>query len=81
MVRIVTVDRTKASAPCSPFDGAQSDPSRLGGEAGREGLGEAWLLEAWVLGGPAGCWAGSGWILRTILGAWVPLWRGELGEV
>ncbi|XP_008153218.3 caspase recruitment domain-containing protein 14 [Eptesicus fuscus] len=30
LVRIVTVDRTKASAPCSPFDGAQSDPSQLG---------------------------------------------------
>lgn len=39
MVRIVTVDRTKACALCSSFDGAQSDPSRLGGEAGQGGAG------------------------------------------
>ncbi|XP_036195040.1 caspase recruitment domain-containing protein 14 isoform X2 [Myotis myotis] len=30
LVRIVTVDRTKASALCSSFDRAQSDPSQLG---------------------------------------------------
>ncbi|XP_016061795.1 PREDICTED: caspase recruitment domain-containing protein 14 [Miniopterus natalensis] len=30
LVRIVTVDRTKASPLCSSFDGAQSDPSGLG---------------------------------------------------
>ncbi|KAM5310130.1 caspase recruitment domain-containing protein 14 isoform 2-T2 [Glossophaga mutica] len=30
LVRIVTVDRTKASPPSSPCDGAQSDPSGLG---------------------------------------------------
>ncbi|XP_036919827.1 caspase recruitment domain-containing protein 14 [Sturnira hondurensis] len=30
LVRIVTVDRTKASPPCSPSDGAQSDPRGLG---------------------------------------------------
>ncbi|XP_035890126.1 caspase recruitment domain-containing protein 14 isoform X2 [Phyllostomus discolor] len=30
LVRIVTVDRTKACPPCSPSDGAQSDPGGLG---------------------------------------------------
>ncbi|XP_053786616.1 caspase recruitment domain-containing protein 14 isoform X2 [Desmodus rotundus] len=30
LVRIVTVDRTKARPPCSPSDGAQTDPSGLG---------------------------------------------------
>lgn len=34
MVRIVSVDRTKASPLCASFDGAQSDPSRPEGEAG-----------------------------------------------
>lgn len=38
LVRIVTVDRTKASALCSSFDRAQSDPSQPGGEVGGEGL-------------------------------------------
>lgn len=40
MVRIVTVDRTKASPLCSSFDGAQSDPSGLGGKVG-VGVGKA----------------------------------------
>lgn len=34
MVRIISVDRTKASPLCSSFDGAQSDASKLEGEAG-----------------------------------------------
>lgn len=49
LVRIVTVDRTKARPPCSPSDGAPSDPGGLGGEA---------RMLAWVGAAGRGCWEG-----------------------
>ncbi|KAF5914966.1 hypothetical protein HPG69_011158 [Diceros bicornis minor] len=54
LVRIVSVDRTKAGPLGSSFDGAQSDPSRVEGEAGGAGGGAAGSTQARVFGGC--CW-------------------------
>ena len=75
LVRIVSMDRTKASPLWSSFDGGQSDPSQVEGEEGGAGGGSLEAAVVGELGQGDATHLGQNLSLRTITDVYLPFWR------